>query len=205
MQKIDFKKDFKELYKAPANGFTYVEVPSMLCLMIDGAGDPQNNPEFQSAIETLYSVAYTIKFSGKKAGSGPEYSIPPLSGLWWCNGMEGFDPENRDMWLWTLMLAQPPQIDMQMLTSAIGQLKEKGKKGLWSEIRLESFSEGLCVQTLHIGPYSDEGPRIAAMHKFIHDQGYALRGKHHEIYMSDPRRTSPEKLKTILRHPVTKL
>ncbi len=205
MQKIDFKKDLKELYKASGNGFAYVEVPSMLCLMIDGAGDPQSSPEFQAAVETLYGVAYTIKFSVKKAGSGPEYSIPPLSGLWWCNGMEGFDPEKRDLWLWTLMLAQPPQIDTQMLTSAIGQLKEKGKKGLLSEIRLERFSEGLCVQTLHIGPYSNEGPRIAAMHKFIHDQGYALRGKHHEIYMSDPRRTSPEKLKTILRNPVTKL
>ena len=205
MQKIDFKKDFRQLYKAPANGFTFLEVPSMLYLMIDGAGDPQNNPVFQAAVETLYGAAYTIKFSVKKAGSGPEYSIPPMSGLWWCKGMEGFDPENRDLWLWTLMLAQPPQLDIQMLTSAIGRLKEKGKKGFWCEIRLETFSEGLCVQTLHIGPYRDEGPRIAAMHKFIDDQGYALRGKHHEIYMSDPRRTSPEKLKTILRHPVTKL
>jgi hypothetical protein len=172
--------------------------------MIDGAGDPNTVPEFQAAIETLYPVAYTIKFSLKNAGIGPEYTVAPLDGLWWCEGMMGFDAENRSLWQWTLMIPQPSHIERAMMDSAVSQLIAKGKAGLWKGIRLEAFDEGLCVQTLHIGPYWDEGPRIAAMHTFVHDEGYELRGKHHEIYLSDPRRTSPEKLKTILRHPVSK-
>ncbi len=205
MRRIDFKKDFKQLYKASAGSVSFVEVPAISYLMVDGAGDPLNAPEFQSAVETLYGVAYTIKFAAKKAQNGPEYTIPPLSGLWWCDGMEGFDPDNRNLWRWTLMLGQPPHVESGMVTGAIEHLKSKRKRGLWQKIDLKTFEEGLCVQTLHIGPYSDEAPKIAAMMAFIHDQGYRPRGKHHEIYMSDPRRTSPEKLKTILRHPVSKI
>lgn len=203
-EKIDFKKDFKELYKAPVKGFAFVNAPSWLYIMIDGAGDPNTVPQFQRGIETLYGVAYTVKFSLKKTGIGPEYSVPPLDGLWWCEGMEGFDQENRGLWRWTLMIAQPSHIDLAVVDAAIQQLIARGKEGLWSELRLETLDEGLCVQALHVGPYSDEAPRIAAMHRFISEQGYRPRGRHHEIYLSDPRRTSPEKLKTILRQPVAK-
>lgn len=204
MEKIDFKKDFKPLYKAAQGSFVFVEVPALLYLMVDGAGDPNTAPEFQQAIETLYGAAYTLKFSLKKAGIGPEYSVAPLDGLWWCDGMEGFDIENRDKWRWTVMIAQPPHIRREMVDSALAELDRRGKKVLWDRLRLETFEEGLCVQTLYVGPYSDEGPTIAAMHKFAEDRGCSLRGRHHEIYMSDPRRTAPEKLKTILRHPVSK-
>ncbi|MHC1726460.1 MAG: GyrI-like domain-containing protein [Syntrophobacteraceae bacterium] len=205
MSKIDFKKDFKAWYKAPENGFVFVELPPVQYLMIDGAGDPNSVPEFQSAVETLYGVAYTIKFSAKKAGVGPEYSIPPLDGLWWCEGMQGcFDPENRSLWRWSLMLIQPHHVNGAMVLAAAEQLTAKGKQGPFGGLRLQSLEEGLCVQTLHVGPYCDEAPRITAMHRYVEDVGYLLHGKHHEIYLSDPRRTSPEKLKTILRNPVVK-
>jgi len=204
VKKLDFKKDFKELYNPSRGSFTFVELPAISYLMLDGAGDPNTAPEFQQSIETLYGTAYTLKFSLKKAGIGPEYSVAPLDGLWWCEGMEGFDPDNREIWRWTLMIAQPPHIKEEMLNTALSALVAKGKKGLWERIRLEVLNEGLCVQTLYIGPYCDEGPTIAAMHKFIEDEACSLRGRHHEIYMSDPRRTAPEKLKTILRHPVSR-
>ena len=204
MEKVDFKKDFKVLYKAPERDFVFVEVPPISYLMIDGAGDPNSVPEFQSAVETLYSAAYTIKFMLKKAGIGPEYSVAPLDGLWWCDGNEGFDADNRDKWLWTMMIPQPRHIGVEMVGSAVSRLTAKGKKGLWDRLGLETLDEGLCVQTLYVGPYRDEGPTIEAMHRFIHEKGYSLRDKHHEIYLSDPRRSAPEKLKTILRQPVSK-
>lgn len=204
MKKIDFKKDYKSLYQAPVGGFIFVEVPALSYLMVDGAGDPNIVPEFQSAIETLYGSAYTMKFSLKKTGVGPEYSVAPLDGLWWTDGTEEFDCVNRDKWRWTVMIAQPPHITGEVLDSAISELTRKGKKGLLDRIRLETFNEGLCVQTMHIGPYSEEGTLILEMHRFIAEQGYSRRGKHHEIYLSDPRRSAPEKLKTILRQPVSK-
>ncbi len=204
MEKIDFKKDFKALYNPPRGAFTFVEVPPIAYLMVDGAGDPNTAPEFQPAIETLYGAAYTLKFSLKKAGIGPEYSLAPLDGLWWCDGIEGFDQNNREIWRWTLMIAQPPHIKKETVDSAVSELVAKGKRGLWERLRLEILDEGLCVQTLYVGPYSDEGPTIAAMHKFVEDEACSLRGRHHEIYMSDPRRTAPEKLRTILRHPVSR-
>ncbi len=204
MEKIDFKKDFKTLYNAPAKGFAFVDVPALKYLMIDGMGDPNTVPAFQVSIETLFSVAFTMKFSAKKAGVGPEYTVPPLSGLWWCQGMEGFDPDKRELWRWTLMMAQPPHIENEMVLSAVSQLAGKGKQGLWEQIRLETLHEGLSVQTLYIGPYCEEAPTIAAMHRFVMENGYSLRGRHHEIYLSDPRRSTPGKLKTILRHPVSK-
>ncbi|MFZ2448860.1 MAG: GyrI-like domain-containing protein [Syntrophobacteraceae bacterium] len=204
MSKFDFKKDFKALYKAPEKGFVFVEVPPMLYLMADGVGDPNIAPEFPAAVEALYGTAYTIKFSLKKAGVGPEYTVAPLSGLWWCAGIEGFDVENRDIWRWTMMIAQPPHVERAMVDEAVAALTAKGKKGPLDRIRFETFDEGLCVQTLHVGPYCEEGPKIEAMHRFVHEEGYSLRGRHHEVYLSDPRRTAPEKLKTILRHPVSK-
>lgn len=204
MEKIDFKKDFKTLYNPPAKGFAFVDVPALKYLMIDGMGDPNTVPAFQVSIETLFGVAFTTKFAAKKAGAEPEYTVPPLSGLWWCEGIEGFDPDKRNLWRWTLMIAQPPHIENEMVRSAVSQLVEKGKQGLWEQIRLETLDEGLSIQTMYMGPYCDEAPTIAAMHRFVMEKGYSLRGRHHEIYLSDPRRTTPEKLKTILRHPVSK-
>lgn len=206
MSKIDYKKDFKAWYKAPEKGCVFIDIPPLQYLMIDGAGDPNTAPAFHAAVEALYGIAYTIKFSAKKSGIGPEYSIAPLDGLWWCEGMEEgcFDPENRSLWRWTLMLVQPAHIDGAMLHSAVAQMDAKGKKGPFGDLRLATLEEGPCIQTLHVGPYSDEAPSIAAMHRHIEDQGYVPHGRHHEIYLSDPRRTSPEKLKTILRQPVRK-
>lgn len=202
MQKIDFKKDFKQLYKAPEKDVVFVEVPPIRYLMVDGQGDPNTVPEFQTAVETLYGTAYTIKFSLKKAAIGPEYTVPPLEGLWWCEGMEGFDKERKDLWCWTLMIPQPAHISEEILTSALSEMAAKGKAVSPGRIRLETLEEGLCVQTMHVGPYTDEEPTLEAMHRLAAEKGYSLRGRHHEVYLSDPRRTSPEKLKTILRHPV---
>ena len=161
---------------------------------IDGAGDPNTVPAFQASIGALYDVAFTMKFSAKKAGVGPDYTVAPLSGLWWCEGMEVFDVDSRDLWRWTLMIAQPSFIESEMVRSAVSQLVEKGKQGLWERIRLETPDEGLSAQTMYVGPYFDEAPTIAAMHRFILEKGYFPRGRHHEIYMSDPRRATSEKL-----------
>jgi len=204
MEKIEFKKDYKALYTAPQKSCVLVEVPSMQYLMVDGMGDPNTAPEFHSGVAALYEIAYTVKFAAKKAGIGPEYSVAPLEGLWWCEGTEDFDVEHRELWQWRLQIPQPPHVDAGMVRAAVQDLRKKGKESRLEDVRLETFEEGLCVQTLHIGPFNTESPAVEAMHKFVADSGLSLRGKHHEIYMSDFRRTAPEKLKTILRQPVSK-
>jgi hypothetical protein len=201
--KVDLKKELKSLYQPSAKQPEILEVPKMNFLMMDGSGNPNTSPGYQKTVEALYGVAYTLKFASKKMLE-QDYAVMPLEGLWWGTpmGQHTFGEEDKDQFQWTMMIMQPDFITSEMVNQAIAQVK--AKKGLESldQMRYEAFTEGLSVQILYYGSYDDEGPTIANMHQFAFDQGYRLRGKHHEIYLSDPRRTSPEKLKTILRHPI---
>jgi hypothetical protein len=200
VEKLDYKKDLRELYFPPKGKFVVVDVPEMNFTMVDGEGNPNDAEGFQQAIQALYGISYTAKFMLKKREGQQEYVIPALEGLWWSPGGEALNAEAKDEWLWTLMIMQPAPVTRAVFDEALSELERK--KGPVAPVRFEAFREGLCVQTTYVGPYADEGPTIAAMHDFIAENGYKLRGKHHEIYMGDPRRTDPEKLKTVIRQPV---
>jgi hypothetical protein len=204
MSKIDFKKELKHLYQPSAKKFEVVDVPPMNFLMIDGHGDPNTAQEYQEAVEALYAVAYALKFMSKKE-KGMDYVVPPLEGLWWVENMEEFSKEDKSAWNWTMMVMQPESVTQEMFEAALEQVEKKKNLPALSKLRLESYREGLAVQILHIGSYDDEAPTIARMHAFIDENGYEPAGKHHEIYLSDPRKVAPEKLKTVLRQPVRKI
>lgn len=199
--KIDLKKESGPLYRQSAGKISLVEVPEQQYLMVDGHGDPNNSKMFQDAIEALYSLSYTIKFMLKKQGR-EDYAVMPLEGLWWTEDMANFSTDNREAWLWTLMILQPSFITYTDVEIARQQLVAKKALILLPMVRLETMNEGTCAQILHIGPFSEEPPTIQRLHQYIKEQGYRLRGKHREIYLSDMRRTAPEKLKTIIRQPV---
>lgn len=197
--KIDFKKELKGLF-APSSKPSLVEVPAMAFLMIDGVGDPKGNPAYQAAVETLYAMAYGLKFISKK-NLGQDYVVPPLEGLWWTDRPE--DAANRQAWHWTAMIMQPPWVDETLVAQARESVQKKKNPPALDKLRFDHLCEGLSAQILHKGPYAEEEPTIECLHRFIKDQGYLQHGKHHEIYLNDPRRTAPEKLKTIIRQPIT--
>ncbi|WP_459873729.1 GyrI-like domain-containing protein [Endothiovibrio diazotrophicus] len=201
MEKIDLKKSHKALYRPSAGKVAAVEVPEFAFLMIDGEGDPETSPRFAEAAEALFSVSYTAKFAVKRGTQGIDYAVMPLEGLWWADDMEAFVEGRRNEWRWTLMIAQPDFVAAETISAAIETVaKKKGLPAL-PRLRLERFAEGSCAQTLHVGPFSEEGPAIERLHQFIAEQGAERRGKHHEIYLSDTRRTAPERWKTVLRQP----
>ena len=201
--KIDFKKELSQIYQPSRKKPVILEIPALNFLMMDGSGNPNTSSEYQQVVEALYGVAYALKFAAKKAW-GRDFVVMPLEGLWWGTpmGKHVFTEEDKDKFQWTMMIMQPDFITAEMVEQAIEQVKAKKGLSNLDQLRFESFEEGLAVQILYIGSYDDEGPTITAMHQFALDQGYRLRGKHHEVYLSDPRRTSPTKLKTILRHPI---
>ena len=201
MTKIDFKREMKHLYRASAKRVTVVEVPPLSFLMIDGRGDPNTSPEYAEAIEALYAVAYALKFRVKRS-QGVDYVVMPLEGLWWTDDPAQFNLDNREVWNWTAMIMQPDPVTEEMYEEVVAEVRKKKALGALDKMRLETYHEGLSVQVLHVGPYAAEGPTIARLHDYIRAQGYRPNGKHHEIYLSDPRRTAPERLKTILRQPV---
>jgi len=201
MSKIDLKKELKHLYSAPAGEPVLVEVPRMRFLMADGEGDPNNNPLFQELANLLYGLSFSLKFAAKKTGA--DYTVAPLEGLWWAEDMRGFSMDRREAWKWTLMIMQPEPIGPEMVAQARLELERKKQQSTVA-VRFEAFSEGLCAQILHLGPYAAEASTIQRLHRFAAERGYQLRGKHHEIYLGDPRRCAPEKLKTLLRQPVQK-
>jgi len=204
MEKVDFKKTLKELYSPPRK-FVMVEVPEMQFLMADGHGDPNTTPEYQQAVEALYGVAYKLKFASKKT-LGRDYVVPPLEGLWWAEDMETFTVRrDKSQWDWTMMIMQPEWISEDMYLEALEEVKKKKDLPALNKLRLEKYHEGLSVQILHIGSYDDEAPVLEKMHnEFMPEKDFVFNGKHHEIYLGDPRKTLPEKLKTILRQPVRK-
>ncbi len=202
--KLDLKKSLPG-FKAKKDKIELVDIPEHNYLMIDGQGNP-NGPEFVKAVESLYPVAFKTKFFSK-IELGKDYAVPPLEGLWWADDMSSFT-ENRDKsrWSWALMLMLPEWITENQVLHVIEKIKASKKvpKRI-DNVRFESLHEGKCVQVLHVGSFDNEGPILEKMHnEFIPVNGYKMHMKHHEIYFSDPRRTAPEKLRTILRQPVTK-
>jgi hypothetical protein len=202
MLKVDLKRELKHLYQPAATRFELVDVPPMSFLMVDGRGDPNIAPEYGEAIEALFSLSYTLKFTVKKE-MGVDYGVMPLEGLWWAENMEVFATGDKDAWDWTAMIMQPEWVSAEMVEEARGQLARKKSLPALPRCRFECYHEGLSVQIMHVGPYAAEAPTIERMHgSFIPEHGYVPGGKHHEIYLSDPGRTAPEKLKTIIRQPV---
>ncbi len=205
LTKIDHKKKEKELYKPSSKNVVAVDVPAMDFLMIDGEGNPGTAESYQQALEALYSASYTLKFMSK-IDMQIDYVVLPLEGLWWADDMSVFEEQryeqSKDEWKWTMMIRQPDHLSAEHIAEGIRRAKEKKGIATLDELRFETFEEGLCAQIMHIGPYSEEGPNIQRVHAFIDEQGKKLSGKHHEIYLSDPRRTAPEKLKTVIRQPM---
>jgi hypothetical protein len=201
--KIDYKKELKTLYNPPKKEPVIVDVPPMNYLMIDGKGDPNTAQEYKDAISTLYPLAYTIKFAVKK-GMEIDFGVMPLEGLWWAPDMAKFSVEDKSDWLWTAMIMQPEHVTAKFFEEAVEQTREKKNPPSIDKVRFEAYHEGTCVQLMHIGPYADEAPNIERMHAYAFERGYTLRGKHHEIYLSDPNRTAPERLKTVIRQPIEK-
>ncbi len=207
MVKIDLKKQFRDLYSASQKKITLVDVPEQKILSILGQGDPNTSIAFREGVETLFPVAYKTKFLAKKELE-QDYVVMPLEGLWWADNMDDFTTENRDGWRWKIFIVQPDFITAQLVDAAEEEVKKKKNPPALDKLRFETLHEGVCLQILHVGPYADEGPTIDKLHTFAGENGYCFDGlvqKHHEIYLSDMRRTAPEKLKTILRQPVVPL
>jgi hypothetical protein len=204
MKSIDLKKDLKYLYQPSAKEVELVKVPKFHYLMIDGEGDPNTSHAFHEGVQALYAVAYTLKFMIKKEKQ-TDYPVTPLEGLWWMDDMTQFTWENKGAWKWTLMILQPAIATKPLFKKAVRQATEKKGLPALSKIRLESYTEGLAVQIMHIGPYAEEAPTVQKLHAAAREHGCELRGKHHEIYLGDPRKSNPDKLKTVLRQPVKKV
>ncbi|MBG0560827.1 GyrI-like domain-containing protein [Actinoplanes aureus] len=201
--KIDFRKTL-DAYRARAGQIRILAVPDLRYLMIDGHGDPNTSPAFTEAVETLYPVAYKLKFTSKNE-LGRDYVVPPLEGLWWAEDMAAFTTtRDKSRWDWTLMLMVPDWIDQATFVTAVERAGAKKQPPRLGDVRLESLAEGRCVQTLHVGSFDDEAAVLARLHhEFIPGQGLRMAGKHHEIYLSDFRKVAPEKQRTILRQPVS--
>ena len=207
-EKIDFKKSL-DAYQARKGKFRLLDVPEQHYLMVDGHGDPNASPAFAEAIETLYPVAYALKFASKN-DLGRDYVVPPLEGLWWADDMASFTTErDKTRWSWTLMFLVPEWLGAADVDAACAGARAKAAAKSTAPpprldaLRLQSLVEGRCVQTLHVGSFDAEGPVLEEMHtSFIPEHGLALAGTHHEIYFSDVRKTAPDKLRTILRQPV---
>jgi hypothetical protein len=202
MKAIDLKKSLRPFYTASATKPAIVDIPPLNALMVDGIGDPSGTA-FQEAVGSLYSVAYTLKFAFKKEHA-VDYPVMALEGLWCAEDPAFFADGKRDEWRWTLFIVLPDIVKKKDVAGAVAAVKKKAKFPRFPEVRFEKFAEGKAAQILHVGPYAAEGPTIKKLHRFVEEQGYRLRGRHHEIYLGDPRRSAPEKLRTIVRHPVEK-
>lgn len=201
MKKLDLKKQMPALYKPSKKEITVVDVPDMNFLMIDGKGDPNTSEEYAQAVAALYTLAYTIKFHVKKGKKAVDFSVMPMEGLWWVDDMRTFSAEDKSAWKWTMMIVQPEFVTGGLVEEARAEVAKKKDLPALPRIRFGVYHEGRAAQILFIGPYSAEGPTIARIHEHIRQAGGDRRGKHHEIYLNDPRRTAPEKLQSILRQP----
>lgn len=201
--KADLKKEMPT-YGARLGRFDLVTVPPLAYLALDGHGDPNTSDAYRESLETIYPVAYALKFLSKK-DLGQDYTVMPLEALWWAGDMESFtSARDKSEWDWTVLNLVPGWLTGEHVVEAAGRVRAKGGAPRLDAIRLQPLEEGSAVQTLHVGSYDDEAPVIEALHAFAAEQGYELAGKHHEIYLSDSRRTAPEKLRTILRQPVAR-
>lgn len=200
--KVDLKKSL-DAYRARRGEFRVVDVPGLQYLMIDGHGDPNTSPDYAAALDALYPVAYALKFASKRE-LGRDYVVMPLEGLWWAADLDAFTTmRDKSRWDWTMMILTPDWIDRGLFSAAVERTRARNAPSRLDDLRLAPLAEGRCVQTLHVGPFDAEAEVLARMHeRFIPDNGFRMTGKHHEIYLSDPRRTAPERLRTILRQPV---
>jgi hypothetical protein len=197
MDKIDLKRELKALYRPSAKDVVELDVPAFDFLMVDGEGDPNTSTAYREAVEALFSVSYTIKFALKKERA-LDYVVMPLEGLWWADDLASFSRDDKERWKWTMMIMQPPEASARMVEAAIASVRSRKGLPALERLRFETFKEGRCAQTLHVGPFSDEGPTIERVHAYIAGRS-ALRGKHHEIYLSDIRKAAPENWKTVIR------
>lgn len=200
--KVDLKKQL-DGYRARVGETRVVDLPPLQYLMVDGHGDPNTSSAYADALAALYPLAYRLKFASKR-DLGRDYVVMPLEALWSAEDMAAFtSARDKSQWDWTAMILTPDWITAEMFESAVEQVARKDPPSSLDAVRLETLSESRCVQTLHVGPYDDEGPVLAEMHdEFIPRAGLRMTGRHHEIYLSDPRRVAPERLRTILRQPV---
>ena len=214
MKILDLKKDLKYLYAPSSRKIEVIQVPKLEFAMIDGAIEqgegPSTSTGFQEATSAIYGIAYMLKFMLKKRKTNAiDYPVMALEGLWWIEGGV-FDISKKDNWLYTLMILQPEQITKQLFEEGLLEVRRKrGDNPSLSKLRLAAFEEGLCVQVMHIGPYADEPASVERMKAFASENGYrdcvGSGGKHHEVYLGDPRKANPSKLKTILRHPIKEI
>ncbi len=204
MLTLDLKQTLKPYYTAAVGKPALIEVPSLPYLKVDGSGNPNTAPDYAAAVQGLYSLAYTAKFMLKKRGE-LDFNVMALQGLWWADDMLAFLEGRKDDWRWTMMIVMPEALTQAHIEEARAQAAKKTDPAVLARIRLEPYAEGLAAQVMHLGPYSAEAPTIAALHAFIAAQGCERSGLHHEIYLGDPRRTAPEKLRTIIRQPCRRL
>lgn len=197
--KLDLRKTLKPFY-SPRGAVELVKIPPMKVIMVDGKGDPASKT-FQEAVGILYGLTYTLKFQCKRLLKR-DFSVIALEGLWWMKGA-GFDLTKRNEWLWTMMIVQPDFVTDRMFSEAANELRLRRNPAGLERARLESFDEGYCIQIMHVGPYSAEAESIARLGAYANEHGYVMTGKHHEIYLGDPRRSAPSKLRTVIRHPVS--
>ena len=201
MTKLDLKKEYRPLFNPPQHRYVEVLVPSMSFVKIDGSGDPNTAAAYRNAVEWLYSVSYALKFAAKST-LGRDYVVPPLEALWWSDDPGSFIRREKDRWQWTGMILTPDFITDTMFNDAVAKTLKK-RKDFPASLRFETYAEGRSLQTLHIGSYEDEGPVLRLLHENVMPGlGATFHGPHHEIYLSDPRKTAPDRLKTILRQPI---
>ncbi len=201
METFDIKKERKDLYAPGPDDFVLVDVPETAFLMVDGHGDPNTSSAYREAVQALYTTSYAVR-AVVRSDLGRVHTVAPLEGLWSAEDLEVFRTRDKGAWDWTMMIAQPDYVTPEMVDTAlaVAQRKQLPALGL---LRLERFTEGSSVQILHVGAYDDEGPTLARLHdEYLPANALAPTGRHHEIYLSDPRRTEPARLKTILRQPV---
>ena len=202
MESYDIKKAHPHLYAPRAGQITLVDVPELAYLCVDGRGNPNTADSYRHAVEALYGISYAVRFAAKR-DLGRVHVVAPLEGLWWSDDLAVFTARDKDQWQWTMMIHQPDWVTPDMVDAATRAAAAKKPNPALDLLRLERFTEGHAVQSLHVGPYDDEAPLIERMHDWARERGHELRGKHHEIYLSDPRKVEPAKLKTVLRQPVT--
>jgi hypothetical protein len=200
MTAIDLKKEYRDHYRA-GNEPAAVDVPERPYLMIDGAGDPNTGQEYQDAVAAIYPLAYGLRKALKDA-TGVAYTVMPLEGLWWVDDMSQFDIDDKTEWQWTAMICQPDAVTPELAAAVFPGVTARKELAVGHRARIERYGDGRAVQVLHRGPYADEAPTIERLHQFITDEGYRFRGKHHEIYLTDPRKGDPANNRTIIRQPV---
>lgn len=202
MARFDYTKELPVLYKASAYEVSIVDVPEMKFITVSGTGFSEPSAEFQDAVGALYAVAYTLKFTLRRTAGAGDFAVMPLEALWWTESGKPLEQESRDSWCWTVMIVLPDFVTKTLVNKAVKEAAERKDLPALKQVELERIREGPSAQIKHKGPYAESGPTVKRLHDFIAEQGLKPHGRHHEIYLNDPSRTAPEKIRTIIRQPV---